>query len=90
MLFHEGRRIYVTHGHGFNIEQLPLLADNDVFIQGHTHIPVADRKDKIYVLNPGSISLPKDNHPNSYGILENGEFCVKDFNGGVVKRILFK
>lgn len=90
MLFHEGRRIFVTHGHGFNIEQLPPLADNDVFIQGHTHIPVADRKDGIYVLNPGSISLPKDNYPNSYGILENGEFCVKDFEGGVVKRILFK
>lgn len=89
MLFHEGRRIYATHGHGFNTEQLPLIAENDVFIQGHTHIPVADRKAGIYVLNPGSISLPKGNYPNSYGVLENGEFCVKDFDGGVVKRISF-
>lgn len=89
MILHEGRRIFATHGHGFNIEQLPPLADKDVFIQGHTHIPVADRKAGIYVLNPGSISLPKENYPNSYGILSNGEFCVKDFDGGVVKRISF-
>ncbi|AZK48132.1 phosphodiesterase [Paenibacillus lentus] len=89
MLFHEGRRIYVTHGHGFNMEQLPPIAENDVFVQGHTHIPVADRKHGIYVLNPGSISLPKEDFPHSYGVLENGAFCVKDFEGEVIKFITF-
>ncbi|MEF2968854.1 phosphodiesterase [Paenibacillus sp. M1] len=89
MLFHEGRRIYVTHGHGYSMEQLPPLRPGDVFIQGHTHIPVADRKEGIYVLNPGSIALPKGNFPHSYGVLANGEFQVKDFEGGIVKRILF-
>ena len=87
MILHEGRRIYITHGHGFNIDRLPPLQDNDVFIQGHTHIPVADRKNGVFVLNPGSIALPKDNYPHSYGILADGEFIVKDFNGGALKRI---
>jgi hypothetical protein len=86
MLLHEGRRIYVTHGHGFSIENLPALSEKDIFIQGHTHLPVADVKEGVYVLNPGSISLPKENNPNSYGILEGGEFIVKDFEGDVVKR----
>ncbi|MGG6313064.1 phosphodiesterase [Paenibacillus macerans] len=87
MIFAEGRRIYATHGHGFNIDQLPPLTDKDVFIQGHTHIPVADHKNGVFVLNPGSIALPKENYPNSYGILHDGEFAVKDFDGGIVKRI---
>jgi uncharacterized protein len=87
MILHEGRRIYATHGHGFSIDHLPALHENDIFIQGHTHVPVADIKDGIYVLNPGSISLPKENNPNSYGVLENGSFSVKDFEGNIVKSI---
>lgn len=87
LILHEGRKIYATHGHGFSIDNLPQLAPGDVFIQGHTHLPVAEVKDGITVLNPGSISLPKENNPNSYGILDNGEFTIKDFAGNVVKQI---
>ncbi|MNC18392.1 Phosphodiesterase YfcE [compost metagenome] len=87
LILHEGRKIYATHGHGFSIDNLPPLAPGDVFIQGHTHLPVADVKEGITVLNPGSISLPKENNPNSYGILENGEFIIKDFAGKTVKQI---
>ncbi|WP_223068450.1 phosphodiesterase [Paenibacillus caui] len=89
MILHEGRRIYATHGHGYSMEHLPPLMENDVFIQGHTHIPVADRKEGVYLLNPGSIALPKENYPHSYGILFGDEFIVKDFDGGTVKRISF-
>ena len=87
LILHEGRKIYATHGHGFSIDHLPVLAAGDIFIQGHTHVPVADHKEGIYVLNPGSISLPKENNPNSYGVLENGEFIIKDFDGNVLKSI---
>ncbi|KWX71541.1 phosphodiesterase [Paenibacillus riograndensis] len=87
LILHEGRKIYATHGHGFSIDNLPPLAPGDVFIQGHTHLPVADVKEGITVLNPGSISLPKENNPNSYAILENGEFIIKDFAGKIVKQI---
>lgn len=87
LILHEGRKIYATHGHGFSIDNLPQLTPGDVFIQGHTHLPVADVKEGITVLNPGSISLPKENHPNSYAILENGDFIIKDFAGNVVKQI---
>lgn len=87
LILHEGRRIYATHGHGFSIDQLPPLLPGDIFIQGHTHVPVADVKDGVYVLNPGSISLPKEDYPNSYGILQNGEFRVKDFAGDTIKGI---
>ncbi|AHV95218.1 phosphodiesterase [Paenibacillus sabinae] len=86
-IWYEGRRIYVTHGHGFSIENLPELSEGDLFIQGHTHVPVADIKEGVYVLNPGSISLPKENNPNSYAVLEGGAFTVKSFAGEIVKSI---
>lgn len=89
VLYAEGRRIYVTHGHLSSMDQLPPLMENDIFIQGHTHVPVADKKDGVYVLNPGSISLPKENYPNSYGILEGNRFEVKDFAGGIIKLVTF-
>lgn len=87
LILHEGRKIYATHGHGFSMDHLPALAPQDVFIQGHTHLPVAEVKDGITLLNPGSIALPKENNPHSYGILENGEFSIKDFEGNIIKCI---
>lgn len=88
MLYVDGMRIYVTHGHGYHMEQLPPLRKNDIFIQGHTHIPVAEcNQQGIHLLNPGSIALPKENNPNSYGILHNGHFSVNDFNGNTLKQI---
>jgi len=87
LILHEGRRIFATHGHIFNEERLPPLAEGDVFIQGHTHIPVADCRNGIFMLNPGSISLPKGNYPQTYGIVDGHEFAVKAFDGGIVKRI---
>lgn len=83
----DGRRIYATHGHGFSIENLPELNQGDVFIQGHTHVPAADVREGVYVLNPGSISLPKENYPNSYAVLDKGTFTVKSFSGKTVKSI---
>jgi len=87
MLFIEGRRIFATHGHHRHIDDLPALAAGDLFIQGHTHVPVAEKRGDIIVLNPGSVSLPKENFPRSYGLLAAGCFQVKDFGGNIVKEI---
>ncbi|WP_458119587.1 phosphodiesterase [Paenibacillus sp. Z6-24] len=90
ILYHESRKIYVTHGHGYSMEHLPQLKPVDVFIQGHTHIPVAEQRDGIYLLNPGSIALPKEDYPHSYGILEGSTFTVRSFEDKVVKQITFE
>lgn len=87
MLFHEKRRIYATHGHHHHIDDLPPLAAGDIFIQGHTHVPVAEKRGEIIVLNPGSVSLPKENYPASYGVMTGGRFEIKDFAGAVIKEI---
>ncbi|AWB43073.1 phosphodiesterase [Paenibacillus sp. CAA11] len=85
----EGRRIFVTHGHLHSMDQLPPLKAGDVFVQGHTHVPVAEKQEGIYLVNPGSITLPKENYPPSYGILHAGKAEIKSFEGKVIKSITF-
>lgn len=81
------RRLFLTHGHIYNEDNLPELSENDVLVFGHTHIPEAKKHNKIYVLNPGSVSLPKENNPNSYAILKDDLFQIKDLDGTVIKEI---
>ncbi len=81
------RRLFLTHGHIYNEDKMPSLSRNDVLIHGHTHIPVAKKHNEIYVLNPGSVTLPKENHPNSYAILQDDLFQIKDLQGDVIKEI---
>lgn len=84
----KNRKLIASHGHLYHDNQLPSsLVPGDVFIFGHIHVPVLEQKDGIYILNPGSTTLPKENHPNSYGILESNRFKVKTFDKAVYKEI---
>ena len=35
------------------------------------------------MLNPGSVSIPKGGSVQSYAVLENGTFTVKNMEGGI-------
>lgn len=85
--FWEGRRLFLTHGHIFAPDSLPPLARGDVFLYGHTHVPVAYEKDGVFIINPGSVTFPKKNAPRTYGVLEGWTFTIKTLEGGVYKRI---
>lgn len=82
-----GKTIYATHGHVYHEDALPPMQPGDVLIHGHTHLPVAEAMGDCYLLNPGSVSLPKDGYPNSYGILDGTVFTIYDFEGNMVKEI---
>ena len=86
-IIYNGRRLFLTHGHIYNEDNMPKLKDGDIFIYGHFHIPRAEKKGEIYFINPGSISLPKENSPHSYGILEGNIFTIKDLEGNSFKKI---
>lgn len=77
--------IYATHGHIYNLKNLPPLAEGDILLHGHTHVPAWTEfgQGNIY-LNPGSLSIPKENSPHSYMILENGVFYWKDVETGEI------
>ena len=76
-LFLDKRRIFITHGHLFSVDQLPPLNRSDMFLSGHTHIPCIKEKEGILICNPGSVSLPKQQHPCTYGILDEKGFEIR-------------
>ena len=78
VLFYEGRTIYCTHGH----KDVPPLADNDVLLNGHTHVPKCERREHYEYWNCGSVSLPKENTPHSYMLLDGKEVFWKDVESG--------
>lgn len=89
VLLVDNTKIFATHGHLFNKDNMPCLNEGDVLVHGHTHLPVAEKMGDIYLCNPGSISYPKENNPHSYGVLENNQFKVKDFDGNQIKEVSF-
>lgn len=67
-----GKVFYITHGHIQNVKRgymnLALKGKEvgaDVVICGHTHIPMYDVLDNMYMINPGSITYGK----KTYGII---------------------
>lgn len=81
--------VYATHGHIFNADSLPPLKKDDILIHGHTHVLKAEKLEGCTLLNPGSVSLPKEGNVPSYGILDKRGFVIKDFSGKVIKEIEF-
>lgn len=79
------RMIYMTHGHVYNENNLPPLREGDILLHGHTHVSkCVDHGNYVY-MNPGSVSIPKENTPHGYMTLENGKFLWKSLDGETIK-----
>ncbi|QGU94407.1 phosphodiesterase [Clostridium bovifaecis] len=87
MILYNGRRLFLTHGHIYNEENLPNISKGDVLIYGHIHVPVAKEQEGIFIINPGSITLPKENTPHCYAVLEEDIFRIKTLDGDTYKEI---
>ena len=84
----DGKTLYATHGHVYNQNNLPPLCEGDILIHGHTHVLKAEQMEGYILLNPGSVSIPKEGNPPTYAVLENGVFSIMDFEGNIVKSIV--
>ena len=82
-----GKTFYATHGHVYNQDNLPPIREGDILIHGHTHVLKAEQRENYILLNPGSVSIPKEGNPPTYGIFEEGIFLIKDFQGNIVKEL---
>lgn len=73
----EGYRIFMTHGHrygvAYNLEKVKLAAEArkcDLVFCGHTHRPMVDDEESIIVVNPGSLTYPRqENRKPSYIVM---------------------
>ena len=77
------RMIYATHGHVYNESKLPPLQKGDVLLHGHTHVPKCVEHEEYLYINPGSVSIPKEDSAHSYLVLEDGHLAWKSLDGAV-------
>ena len=84
----DGLTIFVTHGHRFSKESLPPMTRGDILLHGHTHVPVAERfGEDHWVLNPGSVSIPKEQSAKSYLLYENRQFTFYTLDGAPYRSV---
>ena len=73
----EGHKIMVTHGHNYGvsmdlygISEEAAARECEIVLFGHTHKPVIEKKNGVLVINPGSVSFPRqEGRKPSYVIL---------------------
>ena len=75
--------IYAVHGHNYNEKNLPPLHKGDILLNGHTHVPKCVEHDVYVYMNPGSVSIPKEDSHHGYMIFEDNVFIWKDLDGEV-------
>jgi putative phosphoesterase len=87
-LLFDGNRTYLAqHGH----HAVPPLREGDILLGGHTHVPVFEHRTtengvRYLHINPGSVSLPKENSPKSFICVENGIVTFHTLDGEVYRR----
>lgn len=87
-------RVLLTHGHYYNVslgvERLELEARErnlDIVMYGHTHRPFYEVHNGVIILNPGSLSYPRqEGRKPSYMVMEideegEGHFALNFFKG---------
>ena len=75
------RMIYATHGHNFNCDSLPPLQKGDILLHGHTHVPKCEDKGEFTYMNPGSVSIPKEDSAHGYMIITEEKAVWKTLSG---------
>ena len=60
------------------------MSRGTILLYGHTHVPAFEQKNENYYVNPGSVSIPKENSRHSYMHFENGVFTWTDVETGEV------
>lgn len=90
-----GVPIFLTHGDKHNVksgdyDELLIEAkayEAEIALCGHTHCAYFRKKEGIILLNPGSISCPRDSHYPSYGIIDINEKAQTVENATIIQII---
>ena len=87
LLVDEGRKILLTHGHVYHKDNLPP-GQFDAVVCGHTHLwelsdLVICGHPAIYC-NTGSVTFPKNGNEPTFGILDNGQFSIRNLDNRIL------
>ena len=82
-----GKRIVITHGHLVETQEekseMAARLKADIFISGHTHVPVLERIGKTIFLNPGSPSVSKrEDGRSTFALMDERNISIRDLYTG--------
>ena len=80
------KTVFLTHGHVYNKEKMPKTSFSAI-IYGHFHTCFIEQEKGVTIANAGSLSLPKQQTPNSYMILEDGKLTLKTIDKTILKEV---
>lgn len=76
------KKFLFVHGHELDFENLPT--GFDFVFGGHTHISSIKKIGKTTYVNPGSLSIPKENTKSSYAVIDDKTITIFDIKGKLV------
>lgn len=89
MVCDNGHRLFLTHGHVYNEQNLPSVSGCDIFFYGHTHLwtlkPAAE--DRPAICNSGSPTFPKGGNPPTFATLEDGLLTIRLLDGSPLQQM---
>ena len=85
LLVDEGKKLFLTHGHIYNKENMPK-GECDAIVYGHTHLWEITPKAGTLICNTGSITFPKGGNVATFMVYEGGTFTAYDMEGNVLKQ----
>jgi putative phosphoesterase len=84
----EYKFISITHGHLYNYNHLPPNC-GDIFIQGHTHVPMLLESGGRILANPGSPTRPRGSNLKCYILVDEEAIYLISIDGEIIKQMNF-
>ena len=72
--------VHLEHGHHLD----SYVGNAKIILYGHTHIPCCEDKNSQIYINPGSITIPKNNSKRGYGVWEDNKVTLYTIDDEVV------
>lgn len=77
------RNLYLIHGHHLDKENNKYL-ENEIVFYGHTHVSKFENLNDVRYINPGSITLPKENTKKSFIVLHDYRCLLLDLEYNII------
>lgn len=88
----EDKNIFLTHGHLAELLDIAVaqLSQGDILITGHTHRSFILFDEKIWHLNPGSATSPRDGKAPTFSLITDKGFELRSIHdGSMIKHVSF-
>lgn len=91
LLVDEGRRLFLTHGHVYSEDHLPVLG-MDAFFYGHTHLQhiTPPSEGRPLMVNTGSPTFPKGGNPPTFAVYEKGRVSLHLLTGEKISEYVMR